>query len=431
LASIAISATHLNLIPAASRRSGDDPVQPLTPEAMRELCPALANKTYFNYGGQGPLPAPSLAAITASWQRIQELGPFTTDVWPFISREVNSSRAQLARICGVAPHRLTLSENVTSGCVLPLWGLPLQPGDRILIGDCEHPGVVAACHELARRQQLQIDTLPVQQLRGGRDQQARTDAAVLQALDAHLQANTRLVVLSHLLWNTGQLMPIAAVAALLAQQPSHPYLLVDAAQSFGQIPVSAAAAAADIYAFTGHKWACGPEGLGGVALSERVLAEASPTLIGWRSLQDESRAVMGDPDPFHHDSRRFEVATSCIPLLAGLRTSLDLLEQQGSGEQRQERILALSARLWQHLTTLPGATPLLEGAPPAGLVSFTLSEASAPSQVVQALGARGIWIRDLADPACLRACTHITSSDEELERLREALAEPLTDALQT
>jgi L-cysteine/cystine lyase len=140
---------------------------------------------------------------------------------------------------------------------------------------------------------------------------------------------------------------------------------------------------------------------------------------------------MGDPDPFHHDSRRFEVATSCIPLLAGLRTSLDLLEQQGSGEQRQERILALSARLWQHLTTLPGATPLLEGAPPAGLVSFTLSEASAPSQVVQALGARGIWIRDLADPACLRACTHITSSDEELERLREALAEPLTDALQT
>ena len=398
---------------------------------MRELCPALANKTYFNYGGQGPLPAPSLAAITASWQRIQELGPFTTDVWPFISREVNSTRARLATHCGIAPHRLALSENVTSGCVLPLWGLPLAPGDRILISDCEHPGVVAACHELARRQQLQIDTLPVQQLRGGREEQPQTDAAVLQALEAHLQPRTRLVVLSHLLWNTGQRMPIAAVAAQLNQHPSQPYLLVDAAQSFGQIPVAEAAAAADIYAFTGHKWACGPEGLGGVALSERVLAEASPTLIGWRSLQDESRAVMGDPDPFHHDSRRFEVATSCIPLLAGLRTSLELLEQQGSAERRLERIQALSARLWQHLEALPGATPLLKGVPPAGLVSFTLISASAPSRMVQALGAAGIWIRDLADPACLRACTHITSTDEELERLRQALAEPLTDALQT
>jgi L-cysteine/cystine lyase len=398
---------------------------------MRHHCPALANKTYFNYGGQGPLPAPSLAAITASWQRIQELGPFTTDVWPFISQEVNSTRALLATRCGVAPHRLALSENVTSGCVLPLWGLPLPPGDRILISDCEHPGVVAACHELARRQQLQIDTLPVQQLRGGREEQAQTDAAVLQALEAHLQPRTRLVVLSHLLWNTGQRMPIAAVAAQLNQHPSQPYLLVDAAQSFGQIPVAEAAAAADIYAFTGHKWACGPEGLGGVALSERVLAEASPTLIGWRSLQDESRAVMGDPDPFHHDSRRFEVATSCIPLLAGLRTSLELLEQQGSAERRLERIQALSARLWQHLEALPGATPLLKGVPPAGLVSFTLISASAPSRMVQALGAAGIWIRDLADPASLRACTHITSTDEELERLRQALAEPLTDALQT
>jgi L-cysteine/cystine lyase len=247
---------------------------------MRNHCPALANKTYFNYGGQGPLPTPSLEAITSSWQQIQELGPFTTDVWPFIGREVNSTRALLAGLCGVAPHRLALSENVTSGCVLPLWGLPLQPGERILIGDCEHPGVVAACQELARRRQLQVDTLPVKQLRGGGDQQAQTDADVLSALTANLHANTRLVVLSHLLWNTGQRMPITAVAMQLSQHPSHPYLLVDAAQSFGQIPVAEAAAASDIYAFTGHKWACGPEGLGGVALSERVLAEASPTLIG-------------------------------------------------------------------------------------------------------------------------------------------------------
>ena len=45
--------------------------------ALRDLLPALANKTYFNYGGQGPLPDPSLEAITASWRTIQALGPFT------------------------------------------------------------------------------------------------------------------------------------------------------------------------------------------------------------------------------------------------------------------------------------------------------------------------------------------------------------------
>ena len=396
----------------------------IAPSTMRELCPALANKIYFNYGGQGPLPTPSLDAINASWRRIQELGPFTTDVWPFISAEVNSTRGRLARLCNVPAHRLALSENVTSGCVLPLWGLPLDHGDHILISDCEHPGVVAACQELARRQRLEIHTLPVKQFRQGRDEQVKTDDDVLSVLAQRLTNRTRLVVLSHLLWNTGQLMPIAAVAAQLQAHPAQPYLLVDAAQSVGQIPVSEAARAADIYAFTGHKWACGPEGLGGVAVSERVLSDSQPTLIGWRSLQDETRAVADDPDPFHHDSRRFEVATSCVPLMSGLRRSLDLLDQEGSENDRINRIRALSEQLWRELSSIPGVSPLLEGPPPAGLVSFRLNvetTPATPSDVVKALGAQQIWIRDLADPICLRACTHVCTSRNDIEQLTQQI----------
>ena len=386
---------------------------------LRSQCPALLNKTYFNYGGQGPLPTPSLEAIQASWRRIQELGPFTTDVWPFIGAEVSSTRRRLAQLCGVAPHRLALSENVTSGCVLPLWGLPFDSDDRLLISDCEHPGVVAACVELARREGLTIDTLPAKQLRGD---QPSTDAGVMDALEQSLTPRTRLVVLSHLLWNTGQIMPIPAVAERLAQHPQAPYLLVDAAQSFGQIPVQDAAAAADIYAFTGHKWACGPEGLGGVALSERVLNEGQPTVIGWRSLQDESKADLSSSDPFHHDSRRFEVATSCVPLMAGLRCSLELLDQEGSAETRLMRIRQLSGDLWSGLREMPGVKPLMEVPPASGLVSFQLSCDAAPAEVVQQLGQQGLWIRDLADPSCLRACTHVTTTEAETEALTTAIA---------
>ena len=389
---------------------------------LRSLCPALQNKTYFNYGGQGPLPSSSLEAITASWSRIQELGPFTADVWPFIGTEVNSTRRLLAQCCGVPPHRLALTENVTSGCVLPLWGLPFTEGDRLLIGDCEHPGVVSACVELARRQNLAIDVLPVKHLRGD---QAHCDAAVLEAITQSLTPRTRLVVLSHLLWNTGQVMPIAAVADQLNQHPQQPFLLVDAAQSFGQLPIEDAASAADIYAFTGHKWACGPEGLGGVALSERVLAEAAPTVIGWRSLRDESKANLNGSDLFHHDSRRFEVATSCVPLMAGLRCSLQLLEEQGSAQQRWERIRTLSDSLWQALQKLEGVTPLLDVAPASGLVSFQVDSDMTPAERVKHLGTKGLWIRDLADPSCLRACTHVMTTASELAELEAALMLPI------
>jgi len=386
--------------------------------AFRELCPALQSKTYFNYGGQGPLPTPALEAITASWTRIQELGPFTAEIWPFIAAEVNATRRKLADWCGVPPHRLALTENVTSGCVLPLWGLPFTRGDRMLIGDCEHPGVVAACVELARREQLSIDVLPVKHLRGD---QASTDRGVIDALQTALTPRTRLVVLSHLLWNTGQVMPIPAVADALAQHPQHPFLLVDAAQSFGQIPVAAAAAAADIYGFTGHKWACGPEGLGGVALSERVLEDAQPTLIGWRSLRDETKADLSSDDPFHHDSRRFEVATSCVPLLAGLRTSMELLESTGDAAARLDAIQSLSGSLWRQLQALDGVEPLLTVPPSSGLVSFQLTNGPSPSDVVKQLGSQGLWIRDLADPSCLRACTHLCCTSEELEALTQAV----------
>ncbi|MEB3183690.1 MAG: aminotransferase class V-fold PLP-dependent enzyme [Cyanobacteriota bacterium] len=432
-----------------------------SPQALplRDRLPALAGKTYFNYGGQGPLPSPSLDAIVAAWRTIQEQGPFSSAVGPFLSATVSGLRQRLASEAwlGVPPQRLSFTENVTSGCLLPLWGLPWQQGDELLISDAEHPGVLAGLQELAQREGLHCRSLPVRELRGDPSATeaasiAATEAAVLEALERALSPRTRLVALSHLLWNTGQLMPISAVAARLAEHPARPWLLVDAAQSLGSIPVAEAAAASDLYACTGHKWCCGPEGLGVVALSDRLLQEARPTMIGWRSLADEDHIGSGAPR-FHADGRRFEVATSCTPLFAGLARSLELLEAEGSAEERLQRIRASSRALWEGLQAIPGVKPLLAVPPPAGLVSFTAGSASvspssvssgmsggsgvssslsggaseslAPEALVRSLGERGIWLRSLPDPSCLRACTHLTTTPADLAILLAALRELL------
>ena len=385
---------------------------------LRDLMPALAHKTYFNYGGQGPLPELSLEAIIASWRTIQALGPFTSAVWPFVEAQVAAVRSRLAAACGVGPHRIALTENVTSGCVLPLWGLQWQAGDELLISDCEHPGVVAACQELARREGLSLAVLPVMALSCQRAA-AELEGAILDALEQALTARTRMVVLSHLLWNTGAVMPIAQVAERLQGHGRQPWLLVDAAQSMGSMPVAEAAAAADIYAFTGHKWLCGPEGLGGVALSERLLEQAQPTLIGWRSLRHEGSAGSS----WHGDARRFEVATSCVPLLAGLASSMDLLDDAGSAELRLAQIRERSGQVWQGLQQICGCETLLQEPPPAGLVSFTLTGSGVPSPeaLVAQLGEQAIWLRSLDDPHCLRACTHITTTAAEVDLLLAGL----------
>ena len=63
----------------------------------RDQIPALKNKYYFNYGGQGPLPKSSLEAIVKTWEIIQDLGPFTNDMWPFIYKEILTTKRIIAQ----------------------------------------------------------------------------------------------------------------------------------------------------------------------------------------------------------------------------------------------------------------------------------------------------------------------------------------------
>ena len=389
----------------------------MPPILFKDNMPALQNKDYFNYGGQGPLPTQSLNAITSSWQTIQKLGPFTNNVWPYITKEVITTKNLIAEICSIHPKRIAFTENVTSGCILPLLGLPFSDGDNLLISDCEHPGIVAACKELARKKNLTITILPVLKICNGYDKEDETYKKILKLIDEHLQINTKLVVLSHLLWNTGQIMPIELISKRLKEHSSKPYLLVDAAQSFCHIPIKGACDNADIYAFTGHKWAYGPEGLGAVALSTRVLEESSPTLIGWKSLKVEEGIHVNNEAPFHSDGRRFEIATSCVPLLAGLRSSLIMLKNEGHETERFCKIKSLSSILWQKLNKIKNIELVLNCPPPSGIISFNINGIKSPEEVVNYLGQENLWIRVLEDPKWLRACVHITTDLNEIDNL--------------
>ena len=57
-------------------------------------------------------------------------------------------------------------------------------------------------------------------------------------------------------------------------------------------------------------------------------------------------------------------------------------------------------------------------------MSFTLErngQPIPPMEIVKDLGAQQIWIRDLADPICLRACTHLCTTEDDIEALLQAL----------
>ncbi|MGB0562930.1 MAG: aminotransferase class V-fold PLP-dependent enzyme, partial [Spirulinaceae cyanobacterium] len=322
--------------------------------------PGLVNKAYFNFGGQGPMPKAAMEAIYRAYEYVQQQGPFSSKVNDWIQQEISTTRAAIAAELGVAAKTIALTENVTTGCNIVLWGLPWQAGDHILLTDCEHPGVIAIIKEVARRFGVRVSTCPMMATlnRGN-------PAGVIEQ---YLQPTTRLVVLSHILWNTGQVLPLSEIVQVCHQHQSQvsTQVLVDAAQSVGSLPLNLPETGVDFYAFTGHKWLCGPAGVGGLYVSPAALGQLHPTYAGWRGISMDST---GMPKDWKGDSSRFEVATSAYPLYAGLRAAIALHNQWGSPHERYTQIVKNSEYLWQGLSLLPKIQCLRTSAPESGLVS--------------------------------------------------------------
>lgn len=381
-------------------------------EQHRQQFAALDNKLYFNYGGQGPLPRSALEAIHQAYEYVQQVGPFSRQAIAWFTQEVAQTRGAIASELGVAPETITLTEAVSVGCNIALWGIDWQAGDHLLLSDCEHPGVVAAAQEIGRRFKVEVSTCPLLETLNTGD-----PAAVIAQ---HLRPRTRLVVISHILWNTGQVLPLAEIVAACrgyAASERTLAILVDAAQSVGVLPLNLTDLDVDFYAFTGHKWWCGPEGLGGLYSRPEAIESLHPTFIGWRGITMDAE---GHPTGWKSDGRKFEIATSAFPLCAGLRAAISLHQDWGTAAERYDKILSLSQLLWQHLAKIPTVQCLRSAPPEAGLISFQV-EGQAHRQLVEFLEAQQIMVRLILDPNCVRACVHYFTLESEVMQLVEAI----------
>jgi L-cysteine/cystine lyase len=375
----------------------------------RKQFPALANKIYFNYGGQGPMSQGTLDVISQAQIHIQQIGPFSTEVGHWIDQEIQATKEAIASELHVAPQTITFTENVTVGCNISLWGIEWLPGDHILLSDCEHPGVIATTQEISRRFAVEVSICPLKA--------TLNEGDPVKAIAQHLRPNTRLVVLSHVLWNTGQVLPLDKIVEICRNNNS--LLLVDAAQSVGALPLNLTDLGVDFYAFTGHKWLGGPAGAGGLYVRPEARESLNPTFIGLRGVIVNNEA---QPVDWYPDGRRYEVATSAWTLYAGLKEAIAVHHQWGTPQERYDQILHNSEYLWKSLTALPDIKCLRTSPPESGIVSFQLTNPSqANLKLVQFLESQKILLRTIANPSCIRASVHYLTLESEIDQLVEAI----------
>lgn len=379
----------------------------------RQQFSGLLNKTYFNFGGQGTMPQASFEAIIDTHKYIQQTGPFSGRTNDWLTKRVNLLREAIATELNTPAATISITENVTAGCNIALWGIDWSADDRILMTDCEHPGIIATVEEISRRFGVEVAICPIMD--------TLNEGDPVEAIRSNLTANTRMVVLSHLLWNTGQVLPLKEIAQACHNFSSAKTIrvMVDAAQSVGSLFLNLPELEIDYYAFTGHKWLCGPAGVGGLYISEDGFKELNPTFIGWRGVEMDSQ---GKPVAWKQDGTKFEVATSAYPEYEGLRSAIATHQEWGTPTERYQRICELSKYLWSQLQQVDRVSCLKHTPPEAGLVSFQIAGVN-HTKLVNTLEKQGFLLRTIADPDCIRACVHYITIPEEIDSLIMAISE--------
>src|SRR4051812_35669563 len=354
---------------------------------FRAEFPVLERVAYLNTGTNGPVPRRGFEAAAAELRRELDDGRSGKPQFEHVLGAREALRERMARALGCPAEDVALTGSTTDGMATALSALPLGRGDEVITSDVEHPGLLAPL-EAARR-------------RGGFD----VRFAPFDELAASVGPSTKLVACSHVAWADGRIADVQALRSTGVR------VVLDGAQGLGAIDFDVTALGCDFYAASGQKWLCGPDGSGALYVRSGIAEELDPPWPSWASLADSERAAELVPHP---GARRFDVAVPPAPGVAWALASLALLDDAGR-PWVAERASSMAARLVELL-----ADRGFEVAP-RGRSTLVSWRSGDPEGDVARLASAGVVVRYLPGRGLVRASVGAWNSEDDLERLFDAL----------
>src|SRR3954447_5620949 len=402
--------------PSSELRGNVASVSPLTAhgsppydvgELRRVEFPWTEETTYLNNASIGPLPERTRKALDEFNRR--RSAPFQLpdrDIFTSMAE----SRRLAARLVGAQPEEIALSINTGFGLNLAARALPLRAGHIVLASDREFPANVYPWM-LLKDIGVTLELAPTTP-EGWPD-----EGRLLERLR---DPRVRVLAVSLVQFSNGYMVDLGRLSE--ATRASGSYLVVDAIQGVGQIPLDLRKTPVDVLSCGAQKWLLSPWGSGFVYVRRELIRELRPSVTGWMAFEgtDDFTRLTQYNDTLRGDARRFELITLPYQDFAGMNQSLRLL-------------LDLDvARIQQHLRCLQ--QPVLEWATRAGapVVSPTGARASgilcvAPRDVGSSFRAlkQARIICSLREGA-IRLSPHAYTTYDEMERVVEILEECTT-----
>jgi selenocysteine lyase/cysteine desulfurase len=262
--------------------------------------------TNLEAGYFGMMPAPVLAAYHRNVDRVnRESSFFARREYPALAEE---ARARAARALGVATAEIAFARNATEALQTLIGQYNrVQSGDTVMYADLDYPSMQQSMNALAARRGATVATLEIPEPAS----RPGILAAYSAAFDAH--PKTRLLLLTHANNKTGLLHPVRAIADLARERGID--TIIDAAHSFGQVPLALPDLGSAFIGLNLHKWIGAPLGVGALYIrSDRL---------------DAIDRAHGDEGPLDRIDSRIHTGTADFAAIMTVADALDFQDQIG------------------------------------------------------------------------------------------------------
>ena len=255
------------------------------------------DKVYLNNASVSIMPKASIEAMRQFLVSYSEIGPDSPESEIFIKELWRKTRKAVSRLVKCEPDEIIITQSVTDGVNIVANGMKFADDSNIIIRGKEHEHHANYFPWLKLGEKIDVRSLPID------ENGSFTDLDFKKLLDK----KTRLVALSHGLYNSGLILPVKEIGKKL-QNENIPYFL-DTAQTVGCIgDYDFASTGCDFMSFNGSKWLCGPMGTGVFYCRRESSGLLEPTSVGGESATaDEDGALVYNelPDRFQAGFRNY------------------------------------------------------------------------------------------------------------------------------
>ena len=375
--------------------------------ASKDISDDFSNsgKIYLNNASVSLMPTQSIEAMKDFLISYNSFGPDSKESESFVTEKLRDVRKTIAKIISCQPDEVVLTQSTTDGINIVANGLSFDEKSNVIIRGMTHEHHANFYPWLKLKEKLSLRNLPID-----KDGFFKSDD-----LESLIDDNTKLVVLSHALYNTGSILPLEEVTKILNETP----FFVDSAQTVGCVDVDVSKINCNFMSFNGSKWLCGPMGTGLFYCNRKSSELLEPKTVGGESaiIYDDTRLAFKElPDKFQTGFRNYVG-------IVGLESSANYLLNFGLKNIR-EKNQYLSNLLREELSKIPKIILYGPEDPNSrtSIVSFNIDGIDS-QEIVERLEKQNIILalREIMEKKIVRASPHFFNSESEIMSVVDAI----------